>query len=75
VPLIEPGKPNQNAHIESFDGRLGDECLNENWFLNLHHARVLVEAWRREHNEERPNKALDGLTPAEYARQLAMIAV
>ena len=44
--LIETGKPNQNAHIESFNGRLRDECLNENWFLNLHHARVLIEAWR-----------------------------
>jgi len=73
--LIEPGKPNQNAYIESFNGRLRDECLNENWFLNLHHARVLIEAWRREYNEERPKKALGGLTPAAYARQLAMKAV
>ena len=73
--LIEPGKPNQNAYIESFNGRLRDECLNENWFLNLHHARVLIEAWRREYNEERPKKALGGLTPAAYARQLAMNAV
>jgi putative transposase len=73
--LIEPGKPNQNAYIESFNGRLRDECLNENWFLNLHHAKVLIEAWRREYNEERPKKALGGLTPAAYARQLAMNAV
>jgi putative transposase len=73
--LIEPGKPNQNAYIESFNGRLRDECLNENWFLNLHHAKVLIEAWRREYNEERPKKALGGLTPAAYARQLAMKAV
>lgn len=73
--LIEPGKPNQNAYIESFNGRLRDECLNENWFLNLHHARVLIEAWRREYNEERPKKALGGLTPAAYARRLAMNAV
>jgi transposase InsO family protein len=69
--LIEPGKPNQNAHIESFNGRLRDECLNEHWFLNLAHARTLIEAWRREYNEERPKKALGGLTPAAYARQLA----
>lgn len=62
--LLEPGKPNQNAYIESFHGRLRDECLNENWFLNLHHARVLIEAWRREYNEERPKRALGGLTPA-----------
>lgn len=73
--LIEPGKPNQNAYIESFNGRLRDECLNENWFLSLQHAKVLIEAWRREYNEERPKKALGGLTPAAYARQLAMKAV
>lgn len=70
--LIEPGKPNQNAYIESFNGRLRDECLNETWFLNLHHARVVIETWRREYNEKRPKKALGGLTPTAYARQLAM---
>lgn len=69
--LIEPGKPNQNAFIESFNGRFRDECLNEHWFLNLEHAQVLIEAWRREYNEERPKKALGGLTPTAYARQLA----
>ena len=69
--LIEPGKPNQNACIESFNGRLRDECLNEHWFLNLAHAQAIIEAWRREYNEERPKKALGGLTPAAYARQLA----
>ena len=69
--LIEPGKPNQNAYIESFNGRLRDECLNEHWFLNLAHAQTLIEAWRREYNEQRPKKALGGLTPAAYARQLA----
>lgn len=70
--LIEPGKPNQNAYIESFNGRFRDECLNENWFANLHHARTLIEAWRREYNEERPKKGLGGLTPSEHARNLAM---
>lgn len=69
--LIEPGKPNQNAFIESFNGRFRDECLNEHWFLNLEHARVIIEAWRKEYTEERPKKALGGLTPAAYARQLA----
>ncbi len=69
--LIEPGKPNQNAYIESFNGRFRDECLNEHWFLNLDHARVLIEVWRKEYREERPKKALGGLTPAAYARQLA----
>jgi len=69
--LIEPGKPNQNAYVESFNGRLRDECLNEHWFLSLTHAKVIIEAWRREYNEERPKKALGGLTPSAYARQLA----
>lgn len=69
--LIEPGKPNQNAYIESFNGRLRDECLNEHWFTNLAHARVVIEAWRREYNEERPKRILGGLTPAAYAQQLA----
>jgi putative transposase len=68
--LIEPGKPNQNAYIESFNGRFRDECLNEHWFTSLSHAKALIEAWRREYNEERPKKSLGGLTPATYARQL-----
>ena len=69
--LIEPGKPNQNAYIESFNGRLRDECLNEHWFVSLNHARVVIRAWVREYNEERPKKTLGGLTPAQYAKQLA----
>lgn len=68
--LIEPGKPNQNAYIESFNGRFRDECLNEHWFTSLHHARVIIDAWRREYNEERPKKSLGGLTPAAYAKTL-----
>jgi putative transposase len=68
--LIEPGKPNQNAYIESFSGRFRDECFNEHWFTSLSHAKVLIEAWRREYNEERPKKSLGGLTPATYARRL-----
>lgn len=73
--LIEPGKPNQNAYIESFNGRLRDECLNEHWFVSLHHARAVIRAWTRDYNEERPKKSLGGLTPAAYARQLAAKAV
>ena len=69
--LIEPGKPNQNAYIESFNGRLRDECLNEHWFTSLPHARVVIENWRREYNEERPKRSLGGLTPASYAKQMA----
>jgi putative transposase len=73
--LIEPGKPNQNAYVESFNGRLRDECLNEQWFTSLAHARTLIECWRQEYNEERPKKSLGGLTPAQYAKQLALKAV
>ena len=69
--LLQPGKPNQNAYIESFNGRFRDECLNEHWFVSLAHARVVIEAWRREYNEERPKKSLGGLTPSAYAAQLA----
>lgn len=68
--LIEPGKPNQNAFVESFNGRLRDECLNEHWFTSVAQAQVLIEAWRREYNEERPKKGLGGLTPAQYAKRL-----
>ncbi len=73
--LIEPGKPNQNAYIESFNGRLRDECLNEHWFTSLNHARAVIEAWRCEYNDERPKKSLGGLTPTQYAKQVAIKAV
>ena len=69
--LIEPGKPNQNAYVESFNGRLRDECLNEHWFTGLAHAKVVIEDWRRDYNEQRPKKSLGGLTPASYAKQMA----
>jgi len=68
--LIEPGKPNQNAYVESFNGRFRDECLNEHWFTSLAHAEVVIETWRREYNDERPKKGLGGLTPAAYGRRL-----
>lgn len=71
--LIEPGKPNQNAYIESFNGRLRDECLNEHWFPNLLHARAVIETWRREYNEERPKRSLGGMTPKAYAKHLAEV--
>ncbi len=69
--FIEPGKPNQNAYVESFNGRLRDECLNEHWFTSLTHARALIETWRRDYNEHRPKKDLGGLPPAIYAARLA----
>lgn len=72
---IDPGKPNQNAYIESFNGRLRDECLNEHWFTSLDHARGVIETWRREYNDERPKRSLGGLTPTEYAKQISQKAV
>ena len=69
--LIEPGKPNQNAYIESFNGRFRDECLNEHWFTSLRHAKAIIDTWRQEYNEERPKKSLGGLTPAAFAKALA----
>ena len=68
---IQPGKPTQNAHVESFHGRLRDECLNVSWFWNLFDARRQIAAWRMEYNRERPHSALGYLTPAEFAARAA----
>lgn len=65
---IQPGKPMQNGHVESFNGRLRDECLNANWFVNLADARRKIECWREEYNSERPHSSLDYRTPAEFAK-------
>lgn len=67
--FIEPGKPNQNALIEAFNGRLRDECLNENWFTSLKDARDKLEAWRVDYNECRGQKRHGWLTPAEFAAE------
>ena len=64
---IEPGKQVQNAHVESFHGKLRDECLNASWFANLFEARRKIAAWREEYNEERPHSSLGYRTPAEFA--------
>ncbi len=69
--FIEPGKPNQNAYVESFNGRLRDECLNDNWFTTLAHARAVIAEWCRDYNEDRPKKHLGGVTPAVYAARLS----
>lgn len=66
--FIHPGKPNENAYIESFNGKFRDECLNENLFVTLEHARKLIEDWRIDYNEERPHSSLEDLTPAEFIR-------
>jgi putative transposase len=63
-----PGKPTDNAVIESFNGRFREECLSTLWFLSLEDARNKIEVWRREYNEGRPHMSLGYLTPEEYAR-------
>jgi len=68
---IAPGKPMQNGFVESFNGRLRDECLNEHLFTNLGHARRIIEAWRIDYNSQRPHTSLNGLTPNEFADQRA----
>jgi len=65
--FIRPGKPNENAYIESFNGKFRDECLNEHWFISLAHARSIIEAWRIEYNTERPHSSLGNRTPQEFA--------
>lgn len=67
--FIQPGKPVQNAFVESFNGRLRDECLNESWFKNLNEARAIIEDWRIDYNRVRPHSSLDNLTPEEYAER------
>jgi putative transposase len=69
--FIQPGKPAQNAYIESFNGRLRDECLNANWFTSLSDARRKIETWRLDYNQQRPHSSLDYLPPAEFARKAA----
>jgi putative transposase len=64
---IAPGKPTQNGFIESFNGRLRDECLNEHLFASLPEARRIIEDWRIDYNTLRLHKSLDGLTPTEFA--------
>ena len=68
---IQPGKPTQNARIESFNGRLREECLNVSWFQNLFDARRKIAAWRKEYNEERPHSSLGYKTPKEFAQAQA----
>lgn len=65
--FIRPGKPVENAYVESFNGRFRDECLNEHWFLTMAHAREVIERWRIEYNTERPHSSLGDVPPEEFA--------
>ena len=68
---IQPGRPMQNGRVESFNGRLRDECLNANWFPTMSEAKRKIEAWREEYNRERPHSSLGYRTPEEFARGAA----
>ncbi len=67
--FIRPGRPMENGHCESFNGRFRDECLNENWFLDLEDARKRIAAWLVDYNHVRPHSSLDNLTPIEFANR------
>jgi putative transposase len=69
---IAPGKPTQNAFVESFNGRLRDECLNETLFASLSHARAVLTAWKHDYNHHRPHSAHGGLPPVEFAEKAGM---
>ena len=66
---IQPGKPTQNGGMESFNGKLRDECLNTSWFWNLFDARKKISAWKTEYNSRRPHSSLAYRTPDDFARQ------
>jgi len=72
--LIQPGKPNQNANVESLNGKIRDEFLNENWFRNLEEARMMAYQFQEEYNKVREHSSLAGLTPLEFKQKMAMIA-
>jgi putative transposase len=67
--FIRPGKPIENAFIESFNGKFRDECLSTHWFPDLVEAQRAIEHWRRDYNEVRPHRSLGALTPAEFTRK------
>ncbi len=73
--FIRPGRPVENGYIESFNGKLRDECLNVEVFFNLADARRKLYLWRRDYNHQRPHSALDDRTPAEFAATCATAAV
>jgi len=69
--FIAPGKPEQNAYVESFNGKFRDECLNQHWFRDLEEAREEIETWRQDYNQQRPHSALGYRTPEEFAAEMA----
>nr|MDD3229552.1 transposase [Oscillospiraceae bacterium] len=67
----DPGHPAQNGYIESFNGKLRDECLNQNLFKNLYEAKEIIEDWQNEYNHLRPHSSLNNLTPSEHALKIS----
>ena len=72
IDFSRPGKPTDNAHVESFNGTLRAECLDVHWFATLTEARQVIEGWRREYNDSRPHRSLGERTPSEFACQIAL---
>ena len=68
IRFIRPGKPIENAYVESFNGKFRDECLNEHWFVNMVDAQITIEAWRIDYNTVRPHSSLDNRTPDQFAQ-------
>ncbi len=71
IDFSRPGKPTDNAYVESFNGTFRSECLDTHWFADLKEAKQLIEAWRQEYNESRPHRSLGDRTPSEFASQIA----
>ena len=69
--FIQPGKPTQNAFVESFNGKFRDSCLNQHWFRSLEEARKTIEQWRQDYNEVRPHSSLGYQPPSVFMRKLA----
>ena len=69
IDFCRPGKPTDNAFVESFNGTFRAECLNAHWFADLKEAKQRIESWRREYNESRPHASLGDRTPSEFASQ------
>lgn len=73
--FIDPGKPVQNAYIESFNGRFRDECLNQHLFFDMQDAQRKIESWRLDYNQHRPHSALGNRTPEEFAKHQEVLAI
>ena len=69
--FIQPGKPTQNAFVESFNGKFRNECLNQHWFISLNEARQKIIKWQHHYNTIRPHSSLNYLSPSQYVKKVA----